>query len=88
MKETNQFQIFNHPQFGEMTTIQCNDGKVLFKANDVAKALGYSDYVKAVRTHCKGGSHFVHPLWKSVRYGSFTANEVYFGKWHLPIGDA
>jgi len=56
MKETNQFQIFNHPQFGEMTTIQCNDGKVLFKANDVAKALGYSDYVKAVRTHCKGGA--------------------------------
>lgn len=54
MKETNQFQIFNHPQFGEMTTIQCNDGKVLFKANDVAKALGYSNPQKAIREHCKG----------------------------------
>ena len=61
MKETNQFQIFNHPQFGEMTTIQCNDGKVLFKANDVAKALGYSSPQNAVTKHCKGVTVLMTP---------------------------
>ena len=33
--EKNQIQIFNHEQFGEITIIRSENGKVLFKANDV-----------------------------------------------------
>lgn len=47
-------QVFNHPQFGNVGTIETENRKVLFKGNDVAKALGYSDPPKAVRMHCKG----------------------------------
>jgi prophage antirepressor-like protein len=47
MNEQNkQFEIFNHPQFGEITTVNYNNGKILFKGNDVAKALGYSELCK------------------------------------------
>lgn len=49
-------QVFCHPQFGNISTIQTENGKVLFKATDVAKALGYVETAKAVRTHCKGVS--------------------------------
>ena len=49
-------QVFCHPQFGNISTIQIENGKVLFKATDVAKALGYVETAKAVRTHCKGVS--------------------------------
>ena len=51
-----QNQVFNHPQFGEICTVQQEEGKVLFKANDVARSLGYAEAAKAVRTHCKGVS--------------------------------
>ena len=44
--EKNQIQIFNHEQFGEITIIRSENGKVLFKANDVAKALGYTNNAK------------------------------------------
>ena len=49
-------QVFCRPQFGNIGTIQTENGKVLFKATDVAKALGYVETAKAVRTHCKGVS--------------------------------
>lgn len=55
-------QVFSHPQFGKVGTIQTEDGKVLFKATDVAKALGYVETAKAVRTHCKGVSVLDTPL--------------------------
>lgn len=47
-------QVFNHPQFGNIYTIQTENGKVLFKATDVATALGYVRSADAVRKHCKG----------------------------------
>lgn len=50
----NPIQIFNHEQFGSLTTIIQGDGKVLFKASDVAKALGYASPANAVTAHCKG----------------------------------
>lgn len=53
--EKNQIQIFNHEQFGEITTVRCENGKILFKANDVAAALGYAKPKNAVLQHCKGG---------------------------------
>lgn len=50
------FEIFSHPQFGKIATAVSGDGEILFKANDVAIALGYTSYEKAIRTHCKGVS--------------------------------
>lgn len=47
-------QVFSHPQFGNIGTIQTENGKVLFKATDVATALGYVRSADAVRKHCKG----------------------------------
>ena len=53
MSKDNAIQVFNHPQFGSINTVETEYGKVLFRANDVAKALGYVETAKAVRTHCK-----------------------------------
>ena len=42
--------VFNHPQFGELRTIEI-DGVVWFVGKDVAEALGYSNASKAIITH-------------------------------------
>lgn len=55
-------QVFSHPRFGNVSTIETENGKVLFKGNDVAKALGYSDTPQAVRMHCKGVVVLTTPL--------------------------
>lgn len=44
--------IFKNEDFGEIRTIEVN-GKVLFAASDIAKALGYSNPNKAVNDHCR-----------------------------------
>lgn len=49
----NNLQIFKNEQFGEIRTIEEN-GKVLFCASDVAKALGYAVPKDAIAVHCKG----------------------------------
>lgn len=46
-------QIFDSPEFGSIRTLDEN-GKVLFCASDVAKALGYAKPQNAIATHCKG----------------------------------
>lgn len=46
-------QIFSNPEFGSIRTLD-EDGKVLFAATDVAKALGYSNPHDAISKHCKG----------------------------------
>ena len=56
----NELQIFKNEEFGQVRTIQV-DGKPYFMANDVARALGYSDCPKAIRTHCKGVSEIATP---------------------------
>lgn len=48
------FEIFAHPKFGQIATAVSEEGEILFKAKDVAVALGYSDPAKAVRMHCEG----------------------------------
>lgn len=53
-------QIFENSEFGTIRTAQF-DGKTYFVANDVAKALGYVETAKAVRTHCKGVSEMDIP---------------------------
>lgn len=54
MSKDHAIQVFSHPQFGSINTVETENGKVLFKANDVAKALGYNHPADAVRMHCKG----------------------------------
>lgn len=56
----NELQIFNNAEFGSVRTLEI-DGKPYFVANDVAKALGYVETAKAVRTHCKGVSEMDIP---------------------------
>lgn len=50
----NEVTIFNNSEFGEIRTLETDDGKVLFCGADVAKALGYSNSRKALADHCKG----------------------------------
>ncbi|WP_438498064.1 phage antirepressor KilAC domain-containing protein [Paenibacillus sp. IHBB 3054] len=49
----NQPTIFNHPEFGEVRTIDLA-GKTHFVGNDVAKSLDYVRPYEAVSAHCKG----------------------------------
>lgn len=49
----NELQIFNNAKFGKLEVVVL-DGKVYFRATEVAEALGYKDAVSAVRQHCKG----------------------------------
>lgn len=48
----NNLKVFVNEQFGEIRTVE-ESGKVLFCATDVARALGYSDTAKAIKTHCR-----------------------------------
>ena len=48
----NELTIFNNEEFGEVRTIEI-DGKPYFVANDVARALGYTNPSKATNDHCK-----------------------------------
>lgn len=52
--ETHELQIFENEAFGEIRTLETDDGKVLFCASDVAGALGYSNTRDAISRHCKG----------------------------------
>lgn len=63
----NEIQVFNNPAFGELTTLETEDGKILFKAVDVATALGYVNAGKAVRDHCKGGAILDLPSARGVQ---------------------
>lgn len=46
-------QVFNNSDFGSIRSFEEN-GKTLFVASDVAKALGYTNSRKAIGDHCKG----------------------------------
>lgn len=48
----NKIQIFNKDGFGNVRTIE-EDGKILFVATDIAKALGYTNPNKAIGDHCR-----------------------------------
>lgn len=58
-------QNFSHDAFGNLE-ILIKDGKEYFPATDVAKALGYADAGKAVRTHCKKDGEAIHPVIDSL----------------------
>ncbi len=57
----NEVTIFNNSEFGEIRTLESNDGRVLFCGKDVAAALGYKETAKAIREHCKGVSEIDTP---------------------------
>ena len=50
---TNELQVFENKQFGQMRTITEN-GNTLFCGSDVAKALGYTNAPDALTRHCRG----------------------------------
>ena len=50
---TNELQVFENNQFGQMRTITEN-GNTLFCATDVARMLGYSNPHDAIARHCRG----------------------------------
>lgn len=47
-----ELQVFNNEEFGQVRIIEV-DGALMFVANDIAKALGYSNPSKATNDHCK-----------------------------------
>lgn len=52
VNQMNEVKIFSHNMFGNLG-ILIKEGKELFPATDVAKALGYSNPHKAIKDHCK-----------------------------------
>ena len=50
----NELAIFNNPEFGDIRTLETEDGDVLFCGKDVAIALGYKNQNDAIAKHCKG----------------------------------
>lgn len=61
----NEIQIFTNEKFGEIRTIKEYD-KVFFCGSDVARALGYSDTAKAIKTHCREDGWAIRPVIDSM----------------------
>lgn len=49
----NELKLFENPEFGNVRTIETNDGKVMFCGADIAKALGYNNSPDAIQKHCR-----------------------------------
>jgi prophage antirepressor-like protein len=74
----NELTLFNNPDFGEIRTLETNDGKVLFCGKDVATALGYKETAKAIREHCKGVSEIDTPTKGGIQKMKFiTESDIY-----------
>lgn len=67
---TNELQIFNNPEFGEIRTLEEGE-RVLFCGSDVAKALGYTNSSKALSDHCKGVTKRYTPTKSGTQEMSF-----------------
>ena len=48
-------QLFEHPSFGQVRTIERDGGEILFCGKDVAEALGYKDPTMLLSSIIKGG---------------------------------
>lgn len=70
------FELFKHPRFGSLTTSFAEDGKVLFKAKDVATVLGYTNPAKAIRDHCEGVNELFTPY--ENQHGTVTMQPTKF----------
>ena len=69
-KKCNALHVFKNSSFGQLRTIE-EDGKILFCASDVAKALGYAVPRKAVFDHCKCVTKRYAPTNSGVQEMSF-----------------
>ena len=49
----NELKLFENPEFGNVRTLETDDGKVMFCGADVAKSLGYSNVRDAISRHCR-----------------------------------
>ncbi|MDF2083818.1 phage antirepressor KilAC domain-containing protein [Bacillus pseudomycoides] len=58
---TNNLQVFNHGEFGEVAIVQV-EGKAYFASTEVAIILGYADPHKAIKQHCKEDGWVVRPV--------------------------
>lgn len=67
---TNELQIFNNPELGEIRTLEEGE-RVLFCGSDVAKALGYTNPSKALSDHCKGVTKRYTPTKSGTQEMSF-----------------
>ena len=67
---TNELQIFNNPEFGEIRTLEEGE-RVLFCGSDVAKALGHTNPSKAISDHCKGVTKRYTPTKSGTQEMSF-----------------
>lgn len=56
-----EIKIFNNSEFGQVRTIN-EEGKIMFNATDIAKALGYANPRKAIITHCKSGRGLIRSM--------------------------
>ena len=55
-------ELFQSDEFGQLRTVE-EDGRPLFCARDVAKALGYKDPTNAIKKHCRSyGVAKRHPI--------------------------
>lgn len=50
----NELKLFENPDFGNVRTLETDDGRVMFCGKDVSIALGYSNPRDALARHCKG----------------------------------
>lgn len=69
-KRCDALHVFKNEVFGQLRTIE-EDGKILFCASDVAKALGYAVPRKAVFDHCKGVTKRYAPTNSGMQEMSF-----------------
>ena len=77
----NELKLFENPEFGNVRTLETDDGKVMFCGKDIASALGYKDTVNAIKAHCKGVAkhHLPHPqsAGKTIEMTFIPESDVY-----------
>ena len=74
----NSIQIFSSPEFGEIKTVKLENGTVMFKANDVANALGYSQPAVAICKLCKRVTVLETPSAKGLQPTKFISeSDIY-----------
>ena len=74
-KETNtntsMATVFTHPDFGELRTVEKN-GEIWFYGKEVAKALGYTNPMKAIRDHVEAEDKGVNETFTPGGNQTFT----------------
>lgn len=77
----NELKLFESREFGNVRTLETDDGKVMFAGKDVASALGYKDTVNAIKAHCRGVAkhHIPHPqsAGKTIEMTFIPESDVY-----------